>query len=152
VSFLDPKNPIFVAVVLFLLTLLGGVTVPKLLVVTPAPTPTTSSTQSPGNDSQNSYKKVQIQVMGSKREPLADVDVTISSGAPVKMDKSNSNGYVEFQIPTQSKRVTVVLAKSGFQSRSDDIDLEGDTNQTKQIYLKPVEAVVSPTSEKKNPK
>jgi hypothetical protein len=151
VNFLDLiKNPVVVAFAAGALAL-GGFTLSKSgSVVTPTPSPTSSSEITPSP----LYTKVRIQIFGVNRQLVSDADVTISSGAPVKTEKSNSSGYVEFEIPSQSKRVTVVVTKPGFQGRSDDIDLQGDNGKTTPIYLTPIESVVSPSSEieKKNRK
>jgi hypothetical protein len=86
-----------------------------------------------------SYRKVQIQVLGEDRKPLSDVVVNITSGSPAKEGRTNSSGYGQFQILSQSKRVSITLQKKGFITRSEEIDLEGDAGQTGQYYMVAVE-------------
>jgi hypothetical protein len=139
VNLSDLKNPFIILFSILLLGVIGGTALPKIGIVVNPTSNSTSTPPTPEVVSLTDYKKVQIKVMGEQKEPLSDVDINIISGAPAKADKTNSNGYAEFQIPTQSKRVSITVSKPGFLTQSDDIDLKGDADQTKPYYLKLLE-------------
>jgi hypothetical protein len=95
----------------------------------------------PSPVSQSLHEKVRIQVLNDiNKKPLSDVQVYINSNSPVKEERTDTNGYVEFQTPTNSEKVKIKLQKNGFKEEAFTFDLKGDTNQTKEYYLTPTES------------
>lgn len=91
--------------------------------------------------SQSLYEKVRIQVLNnSNKKPLSDVQVHINSNAPVKGERTDTYGYVEFQAPLSSEKVKIRLQKDGFKDETFNFDLKGDINQTKEYYIHPIES------------
>jgi type II secretory pathway pseudopilin PulG len=84
------------------------------------------------------YQKIQIQILRENdKQPLSNVLVNITSGAPAKEDRTDSSGYVAFQVPEESKRVRIIIRKQGFEEITGDLDLKSDSNETTRYYLHP---------------
>jgi hypothetical protein len=71
-------------------------------------------------------------------QPLEDVTVQIiSKGAPT--DKTtDSNGYVEIQIPNRGS-VEIILSKDGYRNKKQIINLATDPDTNKTLYIEPVQ-------------
>jgi hypothetical protein len=98
------------------------------------------NTQVTNPSSPSPHEKVRIQVLNDvNKQPLPDVQVYISSNSPVKDERTDNNGYAEFQAPKSSEKVKIRLWKNGFIEKSFNFDLKGDANQTKELFLTPIE-------------
>lgn len=100
--------------------------------------PTSKESSSPASKTPD-LTSVNIIVRTKKgSQPLEDVTVQIiSKGAPT--DKTtDSNGYVEIQIPNRGS-VEIILSKNGYRNKKQIINLETDPNTNKTLYIEPVQ-------------
>jgi hypothetical protein len=82
-------------------------------------------------------KDVNIIVRTKESQPEANVKVEIISKGPPTSKTTDSNGYVEIQIPSR-ETVEIILSKPGYEDAKYLINLATDPNTTKTLYIKPV--------------
>lgn len=89
-----------------------------------------------------------------KRDPnlIPKVDVQILSDGPPTLKSTDSNGYLEIQIPTR-KTITIILKKKGYKPETYLVNLQTDPKTTRTFYMEPEESPspsVSPPEGAKN--
>lgn len=83
-------------------------------------------------------KDVNINVRTKKgSQPVAEVTVAIISKGPPTTKTTDSNGYVEIQIPSRGT-VEVILSKEGYGNQKYLINLVTDPDTNKTLYIEPV--------------
>jgi hypothetical protein len=101
--------------------------------VAPSPIPSVSSTPTPLDE----RITLRLRVTDDDDSPLSRVTVTVSSSSPSDSDNTDSNGYVEFQVPAQSSQISLSLEKDGYVTETrNNIDLAAYADRTKGIRLK----------------
>jgi hypothetical protein len=82
-------------------------------------------------------KNVNIIVRTRESQPEANVKVEIISKGPPTSKTTDSNGYVEIQIPSR-ETVEIILSKPGYENAKYLINLETDPNTTRTLYIKTI--------------
>lgn len=82
-------------------------------------------------------KDVNIIVRTRETQPVANVKVEIISKGPPTSKTTDSNGYVEIQIPSR-ETVEIILSKPGYENAKYLINLATDPNTTRTLPIKPV--------------
>lgn len=83
--------------------------------------------------------KVNVIVRTKKgSQPVTEVDVAIISKGPPTTKTTDSNGYVEIQIPSR-ETVEVILSKEGYGNKKYLINLVTDPDTNKTLYIEPVQ-------------
>jgi hypothetical protein len=81
---------------------------------------------------------------------ISNVDVQILSDGPPTSKKTDSNGYLEIDIPTR-KTVTIILKKKGYNSETYLVDLQTDPKTTRTFYIEREESPLSSVSSPQEP-
>ncbi|MEH2162276.1 MAG: hypothetical protein V7K38_14825 [Nostoc sp.] len=81
---------------------------------------------------------------------ISNVDVQILSDGPPTSKKTDSNGYLEIEIPTR-KTVTIILKKKGYNSETYLVNLQTDPKTTRTFYIEREESLSSSTSSPQEP-
>lgn len=82
-------------------------------------------------------KDVNILVRTRESQPVADVKVEIISKGPPTSKTTDSNGYVEIQLPSR-ETVEIILSKPDYENAKYIINLATDPNTTRTLHIKPV--------------
>jgi hypothetical protein len=82
-------------------------------------------------------KDVNIIVRTRESQPIDNVKVEIISKGPPTSKTTDSNGYVEIQIPSR-ETVEIILSKPSYENAKYLINLATDPNTTRTLYIKPV--------------
>ncbi|WP_225901130.1 carboxypeptidase regulatory-like domain-containing protein [[Leptolyngbya] sp. PCC 7376] len=78
---------------------------------------------------------VEIIVLDSGENlPIQDVEVRVVSTGGPEVRRTNTDGFVQIEIPTRDD-VGITLAKDGFQTSRHSINLKNDPNRTREYYL-----------------
>ncbi|NEP62123.1 MAG: carboxypeptidase regulatory-like domain-containing protein [Symploca sp. SIO2G7] len=99
--------------------------------------PSTALSPSPVISPVNDNITLRLRVIDNNKKGLGDVEVIISSSGPSDSDLTDTDGYVEFQVPLNSSQVRLTLLKDGYEPLTrNNIDLKAYAKATKEFTLK----------------
>jgi len=126
-----------------------GDQVSDLLEKQDSPVPSTTASSSPILSSVNDKITLKLRVIDDDEKRLKNVEVTVWISGSQRQDYlTNTNGYVEFQVPLNSSQVKLSLQKDGYEpikGKSIDVNDYAKTIQELTLTKKAVPASPSPS-------
>ncbi|QIR40919.1 hypothetical protein HCG51_32380 [Tolypothrix sp. PCC 7910] len=81
---------------------------------------------------------------------ISNVDVQILSDGPPTLKRTDSNGYLEIEIPTR-KTVTIILKKKDYKPETYLVNLQTDSKTTRTFYIEREDSPSSSASSSQEP-